>query len=286
MLELKYNESVLSFTDGITATSANHLCNVAKETYAEIEERHKNIRFYNKKIESLSSTPKVLSYGNDETYLGILKEDLKVLSDLKSFIAYFKEVIKLKEKLYKTYQGQYYVCEHTEPKRPTKISLDEYLTSLPIKEYQRYFNLETKCAVYGSFVHPDGGFSKARKTLFKLLNNPTDVSQSNSETLITSYEATIDLNNLDSTFFEIQKEHRRCQAEFNKFKSDIETKLDNDYQAEFVKYNQAYEEFRTLVTKQRHEFELQQEAVLQQIQKLKIIIPDNLKDIYTLLSSK
>lgn len=286
MLELKYNESILSDTTGITATSANHLCNVAKETYAEIEERHKNIRFYNKKIESLTSSPKILSFGVDKTYLDVLKEDLKVLSDLKSFIAYFKEVIRLKEKLYKTYQGKYYICEHPELSKPSKISLDAYLTSLPIKEYQRYFNLETKCAVYGSFVHPDGGFSKARKTLFKLLNNPTDVSQGTSETLITSYEPTIELNNVDDTFFEIQKEHRRCQAEFNKFKSDIETKLDDDYQAELVKYNQAYEEYRTEVTKQQHKFDLQKETILQQIQKLKIIIPDNLKNIYTLLSSK
>ena len=286
MIKLEYNESILSFTDGITATSANHLCNVAKETYAEIEERHKNIRFYNKKIESLSSEPKVLSYGVSKSYLDVLNEDLKVLSNLKSFIAYFKEAIKMKEKLYKTYQGKYYLCDLEEPKRPYKISYDDYLLSLPIKEYNRYLNLETKCAVYGSFVHPDGAFSKARKTLFKLLNNPTEVSQSNSETLITSYEATIDLSSLDNTFFDIQKEHRRCQAEFNKLKSDFDQVLDNDYQTKLVEYNKEYEKYRTEVTTRKHEFELQQEAILQQIQKLKIIIPDSLKETYTLLSSK
>lgn len=292
MIELQYNESILSFTDGITATSANHLCNVAKETYAEIEERHKNIRFYEKRIESLSTEPKILKLGQTKDYLVVLKNDLKILSDLKSFIAYFKEAIKLKEDIYEYYrrkdfdQNDYTDKLPTEPTMPKKITLTDYIKLLPIKEYNRYLSLETKCAVLGSFVHPDGGLSKSRKTLMKILNSPTEVSTSGNETLITSYQATIEIPEIDKIFFDIQKEHRSCQAEFNKLKSDLETEINNKFQEEYKIYQEQREAYASAKMKLSDEFYRQHTVILEQIQKLKIIVPDSLKEMQIHLSSK
>lgn len=291
-MELIYNESILSLTDGITATSAQHMCNLAKETYAEIEERHKNIRFYNKKIESLHSDPKTLLKGQEDAYLEILKQDLRTLHHLKAFIAYFKEAIKMKERIYSEYSSKYYdVSIYTDkfgkrPQSPVKDTLNDVIERMPIAKKQQYLDLKTKCAVYGSFVHPDGALSKARKTIMNILNEPTKVDSNNQDTLITTYEASIDLLKVNDLFFEIQKEHRSCQAELNKIKSDIEGLIDADYQARYSTFLKELNKWNNGFDEETHKFNTERDKVLSQIQKLKIIIPDKLKETYKRLSSK
>ena len=288
-MELIYNESILSLTEGITATSAQHMCNLAKEAYSEIEERHKNIKFYNKKIESLHSQPKMLSYGHGHDYLSVLKEDLVVLHHLKSFIAYFKEAIKLKESVYEQYRQKYYDTKSfskPRPEGPVKDTLEATILRAPIVERQKYLDLETKCAVYGSFVHPDGSLSKARKQLLKVLNEPTSVESNNQDTLITTYEATCEVPKIDDLFFEIQKEHRRCQAELNKIKADIEGLIDADFEAKYSVYLKELDVWNREITTEHEKFNKEKEEVLAQIKKLKIIIPDKLQETYKQLSSK
>jgi hypothetical protein len=291
-MELIYNESILSLTEGITATSAQHMCNLAKETYAEIEERHKKIRFYNKKIESLHSDPKVLLRGQDNSYLDTLKQDLVVLHHLKAFIAYFKEAIKMKEKIYSEYTSKHYdVSTYSDkfgrrPLSPVKDTLNDAIERMPIAKKQQYLDLETKCAVYGSFVHPDGALSKARKTVMNVLNEPTTVDSNNQDTLITTYEASIDLVEVDDLFFEIQKGHRRCQAELNKIKSDLEESIDTDYQTRYSAFLKELNKWNSGFDEETDKFNAEKDKVLSQIQKLKIIIPDKLQDIYKKLSSK
>lgn len=291
-MELIYNESILSLTEGITATSAQHMCNLAKETYAEIEERHKKIRFYNKKIESLHSDPKMLLKGQDNSYLDVLKQDLVVLHHLKAFIAYFKEAIKMKERIYSEYSSkQYNASDYADkfgkrPQIPVKDTLTEAIERMPIVKKQQYLDLETKCAVYGSFVHPDGALSKARKTVMNVLNEPTIVDSNNQDTLITTYEASINLVEVNDLFFEIQKEHRRCQAELNKIKSDLEGLIDADYQARYSNYLKELSKWNLGLEEEIDKFNAEKDKVLSQIQKLKIIIPDKLQDTYKRLSSK
>lgn len=287
-MELIYNESILSLTDGITATSANHMCNLAKEAYAEIEARHKNIRFYDKKIESLHSDPKILLYGQHEDYLPILKEDLVVLLSLKSFIAYFKEAIKMKENLYEEYKQKHFDQKNFRPRpdSPTKDTLERTILRAPIVERQKYLDLETKCAVYGQFVHPDGSLSKARKQLINILNEPTRVESNNQDTLITTYEATCTVPKIDDLFFEIQKEHRRCQAELNKIKSDIESLIDADFSARYSNYLKELDDWHHEVSFECEKFNKEKDEILSKIQKLKIIIPNKLQEIYKQLSSK
>ena len=287
-MELIYNESILSLTEGITATSAQHMCNLAKEAYSEIEERHRNIRFYDKKIESLHSQPKTLLYGQHEDYLPILKEDLVVLHHLKSFIAYFKEAIKMKENLYEEYKQKYFDHKNFRPRPdgPTKDTLERTILRASIVERQKYLDLETKCVVYGSFVHPDGSLSKARKQLIKILNEPTSVESNNQDTLITTYEATCVVPKIDDLFFEIQKEHRRCQAELNKIKSDIEGLIDADYSARYSNYLKELDDWNRELSSEHEKFNKEKEDMLSKIQKLKIIIPDKLQETYKRLSSK
>ncbi len=51
---LNINKSYFS-EDGITSTSANHLCNVAKEKYLLLEEKLNNINFVEESVKLIDS---------------------------------------------------------------------------------------------------------------------------------------------------------------------------------------------------------------------------------------
>ena len=291
-LDLKFNDSILTFENGITATSAQHLCNIAKEMYAEIESDHKSIQFYTENLENLSSTPKVLSHGQTKTYLPVLDDDLRVLVELKSFIAYFKEAIKYKDDLFTQYNKiSFAVDDYPELNgyamfRPSKRTIADYLKDLPIKERCKFFTLETKCAVLGSFVHPDGGLSVARKKLINIKNNPTELLDSDTDTLIKTFVPTIELEDVNELFFKVQQEHRRTQAEFNKMKSDIEKILETEYRQKVVEVDHHNNVWFTEKTKLESSFLTAKEEVLNKIQTLKIIVPDDLQRTFKTLSPR
>ena len=85
----------------------------------------------------------------------------------KSLIAYLREAIKAKDKL-KQDLNDYGADEirkfaEQEPKKDEKLAFEQVLDTFSIKERNRYLELETKCAVIGKFIHPDGEYSEARK---------------------------------------------------------------------------------------------------------------------------
>lgn len=287
MLKLIYNESILS-KDGITATSAQHLCNIAKEMYVEIEKRHANLQFYDKTVQSLTSEPIVLSCGISKDALPVLESEVGILVELKSFIAYFKEAIKYKESLTIEYSSKPWHDNDvlTSPELPKKVTLEEYLLTLPIKERTRYYMLETKCAIIGSFVHPNGGLSVARRGLMDALNVPAEILPKNQDNLIYKYNATIDPSKLDELFFKLQQDHRRAQAEFNQLKHDYQTKLDDDYRKACQLHAIEYDEWTKKRYESKQKFNDELNQILSEIKKLKIVIPDSLLEIHKKLSSK
>lgn len=289
---LTFNESVLSFTEGITATSAQHLCNIAKEKYAEIETRHANLQFYNEKLQSLSGSPVTLSQGILEEGLEVLKNDIIVLSNLKTFIAYLKEAIAYKESIYSRYNNMtwnnLYHSEYAKsiPIYPAKKTLGDLVSELPIADRYKYLSLETQCAVIGGFVHPNGGLSKARKKLIDKKNNPAYLEQTSTENIIHQFTPSVNSEKVDELFFDLQQKHRHVQAEFNKFKSDLENKEKIRFSEALSHYNLCEKEYHSKMMQLTRDFELEQLEVLKKIQSLKIIIPNSLVSTYKELSSK
>ena len=67
------------------------------------------------------------------------------------------------------------------PKLPKRedyqfVGLDDILATLSVKEREEYYALETKCAVIGKFMYPDGSYSKARKELQQKIVLPVTVA--------------------------------------------------------------------------------------------------------------
>lgn len=86
---------------GLTSSSANHLANVAKEAYLEIEKSLKDFVLYTKSVSLISSQDeKMVREGVNENYLAGFEAKLDEVAQYKSLIAWLREGIKAKENLY------------------------------------------------------------------------------------------------------------------------------------------------------------------------------------------
>lgn len=85
---------------GLTAASANHIADMAKENYQAIEKRFSLMDFHKKTVALIGSSDEtVLSYGTSKEQFAGIQEDLNEVVDLKRLIAYLREAIKAKETL-------------------------------------------------------------------------------------------------------------------------------------------------------------------------------------------
>lgn len=292
MITLSYNESILSPTSGITMTSANHICNIAKEKYQDLENKLLSMSLYEESIKLISSditTTTKLGLSNED--FEFLTESHKQISSLKSLIAYLREVINYKEQLLRQYQNlqpDTRSLPEIEILKPIsvkpEIPFETYLLTLPIKEYQHYLTLETKATVVGQFVHPNGYLANARKELITKKNNPTKVDLNGQETIITSYTPTVSLKLVEEKFFDLQKEHRHLQAQINKIKSDYKQSEKSRVIRDTEIFNNQNKIYNESIQQYNCEFYNKKQEVLVQIEKLKIVLPDSLKQLYDQLN--
>lgn len=272
---------------GITSTLANTVCNWAKELYQGIDEFLSEIQFYSESIKLLDSnaTPYVISGGYDTAnFDNYLQEKCK----LQSLIAWLREAIKAKEEIvnYIKNMSVEEIAKQLDisiPEEPTKehiLTEDEYIASLSVKERNRYFYLETLCAVYGKFIHPNGNYSLARKQLAKILQKPNKVNGSGKDITITIYTPTISLETVDEKFFELQQKHREAQAELNGMKHKMELAIEASKDASDKKYEQEYAEYSTAYKELINIISIFKNDKLIEVRNSKIIIPNDLADIY------
>jgi hypothetical protein len=277
--------------NGLTSTSANHVANLAKEAYASVEEKLNALQLYDEDISLLGSgafTP--VSRGATTIELQAIPDMIAEISSLKSLIAWLREGIKARKELaaeLQRYSLESYcedhgtempVCPDSDDYEP--MTEDEYYGSLSIKERNAYYQLETKCATLGSFIHINGRLSEARKRLNVILNKPTVVNENGRDTIVTARKASVNPCDVEDLFFRLQAKHREYQAALNSIKHKCEVALEQDALAKRSAYSEAYSAYSTRL----HELEnkllkWKQEQTIA-LEKLKIVIPDSLKPIY------
>lgn len=277
---------------GLTSTSANHLANMAKEFVKREETEVSNIAFISERVSLMGScNTHQLKVG--VTTLSDIPAKLDKIAKANSLIAWLREAIKAKKKLNDTLRNlsleEFCSLKGTEfPTHPIKdatLTEEEYYDNLPISTRNRYFQLETMCAVIGKYIHPGGELATQRETLMKTLSNPTKVAGNGRDTLIYEYTPSIKPEDVDKMFYDLQDCHRESQKALNSIKFECEkailesqTSANAKYLAEVQAYNATMEniraEFRKYVTEQT--------AI---IGNLKIIIPDSLSDIYETINN-
>ena len=278
---------------GLTSTSANHLANMAKELYQHLTEELGSVKFYSESISLLGDSSRVqFSTGDGSEFLASIRQKLDEIASLKSLIAWLREAIKARKRLSEELEDTDFSAWCTangievpsSPVRDHVLTEDEYYASLSIKERNAYYELETRCAVIGQYIHEGGKLSTERAKLSEVLGNEHILREAGRDTTIISRKPTVSIDEVDNVFFMLQTLHRGCQAQLNaiKHKCDLaieasQLAADAKYREELSAYNAARNELVAQFTEWKH-----QQAIA--LQSLKIIIPDSLSRIYAVVN--
>lgn len=278
----------------LTSTSANHIANLAKEYIQGVETQLNNVCFFNAEVSLVGSTgASIIQTGGTSEVLNNLQSLLEGVAQAKSLIAWLREGIKAKENLMKDLQniGLEGWCNENglaypeAPSRGHVLTEVEYYASLPIKERNRYYQLETEAAVFGKYIHPNGHLSDARKELKDKLQHPHEVDGKGRDALIYTYTPTVFVAEVDNVFFELQKKHREVQAQLNAMKYSCEQAINESTSKVNSEYMVASQKYQARLKEILGAFKTWNDEKSQEYSKLKIVIPNSLLGIYNTINS-
>lgn len=279
----------------LTSTSASHIANLAKEYIQGVEAQLNNISFFNVEVALVGSTggTSTIQTGESSEALDNLQSLLEGVARAKSLIAWLREGIKAKENLMKDLQTislEDWCKENglTRPETPNYghvLTEVEYYASLPIKERNRYYQLETEAAVLGKYIHPDGHLSDARKELKDKIYHPHKVDGKGRDALIYTYTPTTSIAIVDNVFYELQKKHREIQAQLNAMKYSCEQAINKSTNKVNTEYMAASQKYQAELKGILGAFKTWKDEKSQEYSKLKIVIPHSLLGIYNTINS-
>lgn len=274
-------ESKFFSTEGRTSTSCNHLANLAKEHYRKLERMIDSATFVTKKVTIVGQGESVISQGI--TDISIITKSLKEISQCKALIAYLREAIKEKDNLLA--EAKKYISDEQKefskksPIHEPHIDDPDIINSWPLEKRVRYYSLEAHAAVYGKAIHQDGSVSKQRELLHKSLLGESNVTTLASNVAIYSNTPSIDTQVLEDSYFNLQNKYREYQASLNSLKTEIDDAVNAHNNQVDEEYNEAYKKWFVEYQSICNRDSLERNKEVQRISKLKIVIPDNLKEI-------
>lgn len=278
-------ENEVFFADkGITSTSANHICNLAKESVRGIQKSLERITFINETVRPLNGgNEEVLSSG--ATDLQIINDMISLVGKYNAMIAWFREAIKAKEKAINEINDMsidYWAKEIAHVEMPTyeeqmPLSEQDIIDSFDVAKRCKYYDLEAQCAFLGKLIHPDGQIAKARNDVFSSKEKVVDTI--GEMAVVYSYIPSLNLNDLDKWYMELQKTHRALEAQLNGMKHEIKEKrhasLIEARTANMVKFEE-YSKQKGEIAMQFQEWSTKE---AKRIGDLKIVVPNQFKEL-------
>ena len=292
----KYNymENNIFLSDsGLTSTSAQHIKDMAGHLVDNAKSKLNSINFV---------TEDVTLIGNNTQHrlrTGLNREETQNINNLllevvkaQSLQAWLGEALKEKENIVahiRSFTFDKYCATNNlsfnYPLRPVRMSQQDWLNSLNIKERNEYLHLQTLCAVYGNLIHPKGALDNARKTAYEAQKEPVTYVENGGNTIFHHYTLSQSIEEIEALFFELQNTHREYQARFNAMKHKYELEADAKFDAELKEWEKVTLEMREEEKKHKEEYLKYKEELMIEARNLKIVIPHDLKDIYTKVSS-
>lgn len=289
---------------GLTSTSANHVSAMAGVMVNDLKEHIRGLRLYRKYIRVIGENETLIEDRND--LMGEMIDTADRISKANSLIAWLREAIKEREAAMNninstTIQDFAKLNEIEMPERPTipreptvnfndlKTMLDAGLT---VKEYNRALELNSSLAVLGEFVHERGLLTKHKQELQHIAKNPIEVKESGRDTIITRYEAD-DPNVIDAVYTEMQSKYRKLQAEKNgidnkwtNMAAEYQVKKRAEYQAALETWKSECAAWDLAYADTKNKWMAWKKEMCDYIAGLKIIIPNDLVNLYTELRDK
>lgn len=283
--------------EGLTATSANHVANIAKEYAQRISAQADTLRLYTKSARLLGDTqPSIVEAPLDT--LDAIPDVIRRVAQCNDLIGWLREAINEREKGLKSVQDCNFMVwadDHNitlpeKPVAPDPVSdIDKVGNEiLNVKDRNRYIELKTKMAVYGKYIHPNGLLPMALKRVSRCLANPTEIEGEGRDMVVFSYNVEPDtIDRLNNTFFQLQGEYRALQAEFNGIEHRFRMEAEKEYSKRLAEYKKKYAEhqekiniFDTEMSRLQTMFVEWQQQEIKEITSLRIIIPNDLQGIY------
>ena len=288
--------------EGMTSTTANHYANIAKELQTAATERLNNVKFYKTSVAVIGSSEKqLMTLGNDN--LDFILSDLQLVASMNSFCAWIREAIKEKDNEAKKVssktkeewakeQGIELIKSPEFPNDVFEITETEIINSWDINKRNKYLQLEAFAATFGKYIHPEGAYSKARIKAHSMLNNPITSTGEGRDTILRYHEPSISVENVDSLFLILQSQYRGYEKELNQMKAEIKDSVNEinrkrfeEHQRAYNAWNSAFKEWDAEQEKIRNRFLTWRTNELEKISKLKITIPNALKDTFNVIKA-
>lgn len=288
-------ENVFFGENGLTSTSANFIANQAKEYVESLKEYLDTTSFVDSTIELIGSNEETISHkGFSDKEVNNISETLDAIVKAYSLIAWLREALKAKSKL-ETECNKYTMVqwakdngiEIPESVNPIyELTEEDVISQWSVKDRNKYLTAQTFCSVYGKYIHPDGVFNKSRKELYKKRFDSIEYTECGSNTIIHRYIPSATQQIVDDTFKALQRKWRDNQAIVNSYKHKVDLTIEEDYLAKSDEYKAEVEKYKTEYNKVINEYNAYMKKRRAKNAALKIIIPNDLKDIYDIIKNK
>ena len=292
MIKIETN-SVFFGEKGLTSTSAQHIKDMAGHLVDNAKSKLNSINFVTEDVTLIgNNTQHRLHTGLNGEETQNINNLLLEVAQAQSLQAWLGEALKEKENVVAHIRsftfGNYCTANNIAfeyPCRPVRMSQQEWLNSLNIKERNEYLHLQTLCAIYGNFIHPKGSLDNARKAAYEAQKEPVTYVENGGNTIFHHYSLSQSIEEIEALFFELQNTHREYQARFNAMKHKYELEADAKFDAELKEWEKVTLEMREEEEKKKEEYLKYKENLMIEARNLKIVIPNDLKDIYAKVSS-
>lgn len=272
---------------GLTSTSANFTANKSKEIFEGIEKELDEFTFVNVTYKVAGAEPILVEAGKSIDWLKTKIDELDKIGKLKALNAWLREAVKQKEDAQEELRGKdliRWLCEKEEKimERPrlNAITEDMIINQMTVGERQKYLELEAQAANIGKIIHRDGSFNKARKIVKNQMGKQDVTGVGTPSLTVSMYSSSVPVEEIDKLFMQLQDKFRKIQAELNGIKHAIKEKETKENDRLLSEYQTQQNEYDAWFKMKNAEFSQFKNNEMQRIADLKIIIPDNLKDIY------
>lgn len=310
-MSLNFKNSDKFFGDkGLTSTSANFIANKAKEIIEGLDDT--NIGFVSTLMSSMNSDKEIIvERGMNMSELEKLIENKRMIIKLNSLISWLREAVKSRENMlqhtehisfnvwmrdtYPDVNERTYGANIEDVDEPENNCVDTNtwaVENMNIKEMNEYFYLLAAVSTLGKFIHPSGEYAKARDNATKL-DGTSSVKDMQSNTVIYKFCRSIDKTDIENKFFELQEMYRDYQKRLNAIKFNIENNVLNirdEYSKKMNEYSEILHKNELLINAARqkyvNEFTEWKIETLNNLRRLKIIIPNDLQDVYEMVNGK
>lgn len=290
---------------GITAASANHICNIAKERANTLFSEVAMCSYVNETIGAIDS--EVTRQCKIATPVGTesIVSAFEAIGKFHGLIAYLREAIKAKKDEETAVENMVGLDYHELCQKYNETPIDILrgllsnvtipsdfgISSLTVAERARYLYLEAFCSKIGKFIHPGGEFHKAvteardaKVNPIVKMETPTGLVLLTRSSCTYSYEQS--LKNLYSL-------HRTTEAELNGLKAKAE-KIQHEAEMEAAQKKaegiRAYQD--SISDKEAHYTMLKNKLsneilkARKEVKNLKIVIPHMFEETFNVLNSK